>query len=423
VPSWLRHYVHVSIDQDESLADQPAIDAPQAALADYRDRMRRHRWIYIGALAFVVVVIVVVVQVVLRTGEIGNATLHPAASALPSPKSTVTSPSLTQAWHSTDATATGLPYDAGTVVTYDRHTVTGRNYATGAVVWTYTRSDVSTCNVFQEFGIAIAIYTDPDGYCDEADAFNTSTGAREWYRTLDSNGNTVEGKVVMTASQYTIMITAPKYIQAFDPVSAIDRWTFIDPPGCTNTSAVQGSVGVLISEHCGNGNHLILRDPYAGDDDSDKAKAKWNVLSNAIPVSADGAVTALDPLTGQLMVYSADNGKVTQTQALSPLPVTTPPPTIASTVDNDRELLTIGGVTYAVNPNTASQLWSVTDADQPTAQQDNPLVITAQGITELNGSTGAVSTTWAISTPPSGSVVYRLGTGFIVSGTSTTVYR
>ena len=47
--------------------------------------MRRKRRIYVAALASDQVAIVVLVQVVLRTGEIGNATLHQATSALPAP--------------------------------------------------------------------------------------------------------------------------------------------------------------------------------------------------------------------------------------------------------------------------------------------------------------------------------------------------
>ena len=403
--------------------DAAPVDPSAVALAGYRARMRPKTRVYIAVLALITVAIIVLVQVVLRTGEIGNATLHPAKTALPGPTGTTTSATLTEAWHSTDATATGIPYDTGTVVTYDRHTVTGRNYATGAAVWTYTRSDVSTCNVFQEFGIAVAIYTDRDGYCDEADAFDTSTGARKWERTLDSNGNTVNGPVVMTATQYTLMIVDPNYIQAVDPVSAIDRWTFIDPPGCTNTSAVQGSVGVLISQHCGNGNHLILRDAYASDDNDNKAKADWNVLSDAIPVSADGLITALDPSTGQLMVYSSTDGTAQDSQILTPLPVTTQAPAITNAVTSVGEVVTINSTSYALATATGAQLWTLAGASRLTTQDTDPLVINGQGITEIDPSTGRSIASFAISPPPTGSVAYKLGTGFVVAGSSTTVYR
>ncbi len=425
----MRHYVQVTIDAGGPVqaptqpVEAPPRDPSAVALADYRGRMRRQTRIYIAVLALITVAIVVLVQVVMRTGEIGNATLRPATSTLPAPAGTTTSTTLAQAWHSNDATATGVPYDTGTVVTYDSHTVTGRNYATGAAIWTYTRSDVTTCNVFQEFGITFAIFTDRDGFCDEADAFDTSTGARKWERTLDSNGNTVNGPVVMTATQYTLMIVAPKYIQAVDPVSAIDRWTFIDPPGCTNTSAVQGSVGVLISQHCGNGNHLILRDAYTSDDNDNKAKADWNVLSDAIPVSADGLITALDPTTGQLMVYSSTDGTAQDSQILTPLPVTTPAPTITNAVTSVGEVVTINSTSYGLATTTGAQLWTLAGAGRLTTQNADPLVINAQGITEIDPSTGRPLTSFAISTPPGGSVAYRLGTGFVVAGSSTTVYR
>jgi hypothetical protein len=418
------------VDTDEPLpptaAQSPAApptDDQPPALREYVARMRRQRRFYIAALAVFIIAIVVLVQVVLRTGEIAHATLHSATTPAPQPASSTTSSSLTPAWHSADATASGVPFSKGTVVTYDQHTVTGRNYATGAATWTYTRTDVSICHVYQEVGITIAIFTDRDGFCDEVDTFNTTSGTRNWYRTLDSNGNTITttNKPVFSISQYTLMITTPLYIQAVDVSSGEDRWTFIDPGGCTNTSAVQGSGAILIAEHCGDGDHLLFRDPYAGDDNDNKAKVVWRVSANVIPVSADGLTSALDPKTNQLVVYSPTDGKVTHTETLEPAPASSSQPITAASV-NSGELVTIGANSYLLDATAGSQLWTAPVAGL-TTQSADPLAVTAAGVVELDGESGAVTTTYPIPAAPAGASANRLGTGFVIAGPSTAVYR
>jgi hypothetical protein len=418
------------VDTDEPVPPSPAesagppvVDDQPPALREYVARMRRQRRYYIAALAIFIIAIVVLVQVVLRTGEIAHATLHSATSPAPQPTSSTTSSSLTQAWHSTDATAGGVPYDKGTVVTYDQHTVSGRDYRTGAATWTYTRTDVSICHVYQEVGITIAIFTDRDGFCDEVDTFNTTSGTRNWYRTLDSNGNTITttNKPVFSISQYTLMITTPLYIQAVDVSSGEDRWTFIDPSGCTNSSAVQGSGAILIAEHCGDGDHLLFRDPYAGDDNDNKAKVVWRISTNVIPVSADVLTSAIDPKTNHLVAYSATDGKVIGTQSLNPAPASSSGSITAASV-NAGELVTIGSDSYLLSASSGGQLWTVPMAGL-TTQSANPLAVTAAGIVELDVETGAVIATYPISAPPAGATTVRLGTGFVIAGSSTTVYR
>jgi hypothetical protein len=424
--------VSVTIDLDEPATrpiDPPpdrstAADAADA-LAGYLSRMRRQRRIYVVVLAVLIVITVTVVEVVMRTGEIANATLHQAKSAAPTPPNVASSGTLTQAWHSTDATAVGAPADAGTVVTYDKHTVSGRNYATGVATWTYTRSDLPICTVFQQAGITMAIFEDHDGFCDELNAFTTSTGAPEFYRTLDSNGNTITTKnpATITASPYMLMIATPNYIQSVNQSDAIDRWTFIEPAGCTGRSAVLGSDGVLISQHCRDGNHLLLRDPTAGDDDKDKAKSIWRISSDAIPVSADKLISAIDPASGKLTVYDSQTGKVTQTQTLDPAPVLSPAPPITAMTGNNGEVVRLGTTTYTLQADTGAQLWSARDLGQPTVQDTDPLVIGPSGVTKLDGATGAVVSTYSIPAPPAGATAVRLGTGFVIAGSSTTVYR
>ena len=207
-----------------------------------------------------------------------------------------------------------MPFDTGTVVTYDEHTVTGRNYATGAAVWTYTRTDVSICNVFQESGITIAIFTDRDGFCDEVDALrhrhrrpHVVPHARlerqhDRRRTGGHDGDAVH------ADDHRRRLHPGRRPGERDRPVDLHR-----PARLHEHLGRPGQRRGPDRQHCGDGDHLLLRDAYAGDDNDNKAKAIWNVLSDAIPVSADGLISALDPKTGQLLVYSSTDGKVTRT--------------------------------------------------------------------------------------------------------------
>jgi outer membrane protein assembly factor BamB len=406
-----------------STPPEPAAAAQPRALADYLARMRRQRKIYLAALAMLAVLIVVVVQVVMRTGEISHATLLPAKSAVASPTADTPSTTLTRAWSTTDAMASGVPFSGGTVITYNQHTVTGRNYATGEAVWTYTRTDLSTCTVFQERDLAIAIFADRDGYCDEMSTFDAGTGTRGWFRTLDSNGNNQTSRPVITGSDTTIMITTPKFIQAIDPGGGIERWTFIQPTGCTTTTAVLGEDGVLIGQKCADGDHLVLRDATLNDDDDHKNKTtKWRLdKTNMVPASADELISAIDPKTGELVSYAAADGKVMSRQALTPSPDLDQP--VLPVDGQTSELLTIGATTYAIDSAAATLRWSSQLAGLPTWADGRLYVMTDKGISRLDGETGKPVESFAIPAPPAGSRVYQLGRGFVVGGSSTTVYH
>ena len=165
-----------------------------------------------------------------------------------------------------------------------------------------------------------------------------------------------------------------------------------------------------------------MRDAYASDDNDNKAKVKWGIAGAMIPVSADQLISALDPQTGQLKVYDSNDGKVTSTQTLDPAPVTAPAPAITQVGEDGGELVTIGSTTYLLDLTTGKQQWSA-PVSGLTTQTDNPLTITAQGITEIDGTTGQVATTHPIPAPPAGSTAVRVGTGFVIAGSSTTVYR
>ena len=274
------------------VATRPADPVAESAMAQYRVRMRRARGIYYGVLAALAVLVLAVVGIAWSHGEITHTHLKTTANPAPSITPAVPASAVALTWHSTDHTAAGTPWWGGTVVTYDAHSVRGRNAATGAVTWSYTRTDRTLCTAMQTFGLTVAVF-EVNGNCDEVTTVDSQTGVRKWERTLDEVGQPINGHPVFSVSQYTIMATTPSVIYAFDPVSGIDRFVF-SQQNCVIHSAVLGSAGALISQtcanpncdgrtFCGSGPQLLLRDGQNSRNDSDSKNPDriiWNKIGN-----------------------------------------------------------------------------------------------------------------------------------------------
>ena len=417
-------------------------DPPVAALARHAASVRRQRRWYAAVIALVVAAAVVVALLVFRSGEITHTHLRTASKPAPSVPlaSPVTQPQIR--WQSADATAVGAPFLGGTVVTYSQHTVTGRDALTGDARWTFTRTDRDVCEVAQQQGRAIAIYRHGRN-CDQVTTLDTQTGERVWERTLDENGLPINGRPLMIPGDNSIFVMTQSALYAIqvstsdcDPDTGSscgsDSWTYTPPSGCGMTSAVPGSSGVLISEHCADGDHLVLRHPSAGTDSKDPKPIKWRLDGNGgIPVAADSFVGAIDPATRGLVIYETAKGKVTTQQTLTPAPTGAGPARRLST--GQGELVWIGGTAYALD-SSGAQLWSAPAENLPTVTADgtspNPaldgaeiLAPTATGVEALDGTTGAVTAQYAVAAPAAGSRVFAMGSGFLVAGSFTRAYR
>ncbi|MDT4981007.1 MAG: hypothetical protein QOG07_2886, partial [Pseudonocardiales bacterium] len=106
-------------------------------------------------------------------------------------------------------------------------------------------------------------------------------------------------------------------------------------------------------------------------------------------------------------------------------------------VATDRaELIWIAGTTYAVDVNGLAFLWTAPTTLAPTvtaksgAQGGTPdlaasiiAAATSSGIALLDPATGEPNPIYPVGAPAAGSRVYPFGTGFVVAGSSTTVYR
>lgn len=419
--------------------------ASQLALDRYRTGMRRRLTWYYGAIAVVVAALAVTVAVAWSHGEIAHTTLRTAATPAPSVALQSPAATLRQAWRSDDATAIGTPYWGGTVVTYSADSVRGRNAATGAVTWSYTRTDRHVCQAIQDQGVTVAVF-ELHGNCDQLTALDSATGERKWSRTLDKDGMPLDGHPTYSVAQYTIMFTTPGVIYAIDPGGGLDRWTF-HQKGCAITSAVFGTQGALISQNCsapecdglkfcGAGQQLLLRDATAGRSDDDKQKdnpdqIKWNLIgSPLVPASADQLISAVDTSAHELQVLDVAKGAIKARLALQGGAVST----VVQQATARAELLWVGGVTYAVDVAGSDFTWVAATAGPPvvTARpgatdggtdlaRSTVAVVDQAGIVLLDPATGRVTRTYPAGAAAGGRA-YPLGSGFVLAGASTAVY-
>jgi hypothetical protein len=404
---------------------QPSDSSVPDVLARHTARVRRARIWYYGIVLVVIALAVAFVAVVYSHGESAHASLKPAATQAPALPVATLSATPKLAWQSPDATAIGVPSDSGVVVTYSAHTVTGRNARTGTAIWSYTRTDRTVCQVAQLQSKTLAIYQDGPN-CDEVTALNTARGTRSNERTLTDNGHPT-----FIALSDTLLIVTPAAVHAVDPLSLVDRFDYLKAADCSKiVGAAGGTAGVLISQDCVGGTRLFLRDRYL--DDNSKVSIKWNILSNALPVSADGLISALDT-SGRLVTYDPGNGAVLHQNPLTGSSRQSTPVTTAAA--SDGELIQLGATVHLVNAQGVEQ-WTSTVGGIATLIADDgadstPAIGNAQvfapvaaGVQALSAATGQVTKTYPLtSTTTSAGRVYRVGSGFLVGGTATALYQ
>jgi hypothetical protein len=348
-------------------------------------------------------------------------------------------PKQTRSWSTTDATAIGTPYYGGTVITYDEHTVRGRNARTGAQTWSYTRTDRTVCTAMQDGGQTVAVY-ELHGNCDELTALDSQTGARKWTRTLDKDTAEFNGPATFQVRPGNFFFVSHTSIYAV-AANGVDFWTF-HHVGCTINSAVLGSAGALISQtchnedcsdkrFCGDGPQLLLRAATDGYDTDthprNPDRINWNLIgSRLVPVDAGQNVAARDA-NGALHLLSEGKGKE---YASFPVPGATDPFAVSEATDAD--LIWLGGRTYALRTGANGPAWTTRTNSVPTTTGGNGLAKTldesrlpvaiGSGIAQLDPRTGRPDRTFPVGTQPTGSLVYPFGAGFLVAGARTTVY-
>ena len=413
------------------------------ALTRYQRSMRVARIRYVSALSVAALLLLTLVTVAYSRGEIAHARLSTAVA--PARPLMLQAPTVRQreVWSSRDRSAVGTPVWGGTLITYSSHGVRGRDARSGTITWSYARTDRRLCQAVQDQGVTVAIF-EVGGNCDEVTALDSRTGTRRWTRTLDEDGAALTGHPTYSVTAATIMITAPTVIYAIDPRSGLDRWVY-QPARCTISSAVLGSSGALISQRCdtppcagadfcGTGPQLLLRDAGAARDDNaarNRDQITWNRIgAEAIPLSAGGVLTAFDPASNAIDILAPATGNVRATLpppaaglSRSRRPITSG---IADLAVRQADLVWIGGLTYALATSTDRLLWTRPTRALPTALTSGHLVAApdAAGVALLDPNTGRVRQHFAIASGgPDAVRAYRLGSGFVIAGSATTVFR
>jgi outer membrane protein assembly factor BamB len=433
-------------DEAQAAPDAPAVPPrprtqSEAAIERYRARMRRGRTVYYAVLAVILAMVGTLVGVVWASGEAAHASLHTFAPPPASLPLQAAAQVQQEAWRSSDRLASGVPLWGGTLVTYSAHTIGGRDARTGKRTWSYTRTDRTICAAAQLTGTAVAIFEN-NGNCDEVSAFDPDTGLRRWTRTLDMDGQPINGPVTLQVTDATLVIASRTTIYALEPGQGYNRWVY-SRYGCTVDHVVLGSAGALISQNCsanvrckdvkfcGQGPQLFLRDGSAGRNDKDKPNAdeiKWNLMGNTdVPVSADDVISSATPDGQTLQLHASDHGTRTRSVALTPATSSLGPITAYAT--DQAEIIWISGQTYAIRPDAATPQWRTDSPGPPVVTVPVPggasklatvriTVPTNTGVGILDGNDGQMIQSFTVQTPPPGAGVYSLGHGFLVAGSS-----
>jgi hypothetical protein len=407
--------IDVSEPEEASAVSTEPVQHP--ALVAFQDRTRRGMRIYAAVLVGLVVLAFVAVKLAYAHGELNK--VSASTGTVPTPiQARTTGSALSLAWQSDDRPAGGNPFSDGIVVSYDAHTVNGRDALTGAVRWHYTRSDETVCSVLQQDSSTIAIYR-RKGNCDEVTGFVTATGVAKWYRTLMDDGKT------STASTSNVVLTvADQSVHEFDNAGGLDRWNWTPPASCTVSRALVGTIGALISLDCGATHRLVLRDLF-----NDKDKWTVNTASAMVPLAASAFVGALDPATGAVHSYAADKGTDSVTDRL-PGAVVSDLPRAATSID----YLNGSGLTVEFNwvgklislSNKGKVNWTAAATSAPWLV-GTTLIAAADGagrVVSYRAGSGQPQLTSTLSPAPAATErPYPIGAGLLMAGNRLAYYR
>ncbi|MHA3705211.1 hypothetical protein ACXR2U_23815 [Jatrophihabitans sp. YIM 134969] len=396
----------------------PSPALPPAAAA----RLRRARIRYAAVVVVALAAIGLTMGLVIGTGESAHATLVTGTAAPAVPGGTVR-PAPTTVWDTDDRAASTDPLWVGTVVTWSEHTLSGRDAASGAVRWSYSRTDLSICDAVQQSGRAFVLFG-RDGDCDELSTFDTQTGRRGWFRTLPDDG---EGRLQFGGTG--LVVSYPDSFHAMQATTGIDRFPMVPTSGsdCRFTSVVAGASGILASERCTDGEHLAL---WSNDGADSQPQRLWRVgVTSGVAAVAESAAAAFayDPVSGTLSRYTTEKGVERGAVALSP--TTTGPAGDTVTLGSDL-LLDLGDRLYRVDA-AGGLIWSAAAAGPPTLVTasnqviaDRVLVASADGAQVLDATSGSPLTTYSLPVDSGDGPrrVYAAGGGLLVASDAGLAY-
>ncbi|MGV0741666.1 Rv3212 family protein [Mycolicibacterium sp. XJ870] len=206
------------------------------------------------AAAAIVAVIAVAAGLIWWTSDARATINRPAASPVPAltPASAVPA-GLRQLWATSSPKTTAPVIAAGSVVTADGRTVTGRDPVSGAELWSYAR-DVELCGVTSVYQYAVAVYPDVRG-CGQVSTIDGETGRRGPARTGYADPDvrlSSDGVTVLSAGDSRLELWRSDMVRMIS-YGALDARIKPDVPAtpvCRKLSAAASSSAVSVLESC-----------------------------------------------------------------------------------------------------------------------------------------------------------------------------
>jgi hypothetical protein len=376
------------------------------------------------AAASIVTVVAAAAALIWWTSDARATISQPAAVPAPNPTPAHTVPTtLRELWRANSAATPQPVAVGGTVVTGDGRRVEGRDPATGAVRWSYSR-DTDLCGVSWVYRFAVAVYRDDRG-CGQVSTVDGSTGNRGPARSSYSDKRvelSSDGTTVLSAGATRLelwrsdMVRMLSYGEIDARVKPSSKGLHT---GCRLTSAAASSSAVSVFEACGRQAdlRLTLLRPAKEEDEPDQhnvAEPGIGADSGAEVLTVSETRTAIYLPAPQPRVDIVDETGSTIGSTLLP-----EPPLSSNVVTRSSNLITwwtghrvmvfdAANLTYRYSVGPAGSSAPVGPA---TLMAGKLIVPVTDGIAICDPVTGVGEDFVAVQRPPSDAPVIPLATG------------
>lgn len=309
----------MAAEVDEDVLDESAEHVPPPAPVGPRTRFRRKRDY---AVVVLIVLLVAGVATVWWRGSDAAATVSVTGSSnvtVP-PKPAAVPAEFKQLWQARSG-ATPDPVVVGpTVVTGDKHTVTGHDPVTGATRWSYDRGNLDLCTVTAAWGKALTVYHKTHN-CSEVTELDGVTGKRGAQRNGDAELNTqlmYDGTYVSTSGTKLIDTWRSDLVQTqqYGTVTAMVNHDKQPRLNCVYSSELSGPNLLAVLERCPDEqfNRLTVLRPGGTEGDGEKPNVVFSVQvpgdgGRIVALTDQRAAVAL-PNPSRLVIWNSTGSQV-----------------------------------------------------------------------------------------------------------------
>jgi hypothetical protein len=333
------------------------------------------------------------------TSDVAGTTHRPAAAPVTAPPAALAAPAaFAEVWRAPSGGTTGPVLAGPAVVTADDGVVTGRDAATGAEAWSYTR-DRPLCAVGSGFpnsgggeeGRALAVHANgpldaPGTWCNDLTMLSGATGERVGSRNPDARPGTR-----LVADDTYVLATGADHLEAwrYDLVRTVEYGTVPAQeqtgrqprPECRYGSAALGGRHLGVVERCPDEAvdrlTVLVTD---GEDGSESPQVTYSVPltgsgAAVVAVTADRAAVALP---GRLAVHDGAGAQIAVTEVEHA--GGDPPGGVVTTTGDDRfRFWFTGSSVVALDAGELSPVWTFPGALGPAVRYGADLLVPVPG--------------------------------------------